>query len=114
MRGFRTAAAGFTAIAAGATHLVDAGHSLFSLMTGAVAALTFGAVAAALVASEGWRSVPERIALATAPRTKEIFRRIPLSGWGACALDARFLGETQMFPEELAKPSHRAIHPYAD
>jgi len=52
--------AGVAAIAAGAslnvTHLVDGGQPLFSPMTGAVVALAVGAVAAALVASEAWRS----------------------------------------------------------
>jgi hypothetical protein len=52
--------AGVTAIAASAalnvTHLVDGGQPLLSPMTGAVVALALGAVAAALVASEAWRS----------------------------------------------------------
>jgi hypothetical protein len=52
--------AGATAIAASAalnvTHLVDGGQPLFSPLTGAVVALALGAVAAALVASEAWRS----------------------------------------------------------
>ena len=52
--------AGITAIAAGAalnvTHLVEGGQPLFSPMTGAILALALGAVAAALVASEAWRS----------------------------------------------------------
>ena len=52
--------AGITAIAAGAalnvTHLVEGGQPLYSPMTGAILALALGAVAAALVASEAWRS----------------------------------------------------------
>ena len=52
--------AGITAMAAGAalnvTHLVDGGQPLVSPMTSAVLALAMGAVAAALVAGEAWRS----------------------------------------------------------
>src|SRR5262245_12157854 len=52
--------AGVAAIAAGAalnvTHLVEGGQTLVSPMIGAVIALALGAVAAALVASEAWRS----------------------------------------------------------
>jgi hypothetical protein len=52
--------AGVTAMAAGAalnvTHLVDGGQPLVSPMTGAVLALALGAVAAAFVAGEAWRS----------------------------------------------------------
>jgi hypothetical protein len=52
--------AGVAAIAAGAalnvTHLVEGGQPLFSPMTGAILALALGAVVAALVASEAWRS----------------------------------------------------------
>jgi hypothetical protein len=52
--------AGVTAMGAGAalnvTHLVDGGQPLVSPMTGAVLALALGAVAAALVAGEAWRS----------------------------------------------------------
>jgi hypothetical protein len=52
--------AGVTAMAAGAalnvTHLVEGGQPLVSPMTGAVLALALGAVAAALVAGEAWRS----------------------------------------------------------
>ena len=52
--------AGVAAIAAAATlnvtHLVEGGQPLLSPMTGAVLALALGAVAAALVASEAWRS----------------------------------------------------------
>src|SRR5262245_18223243 len=62
-RGVRRAlaiSAGVAAIAAGAalnvTHLVEGGQPLVSPMTGAVLALALGAVAAALVAGEAWRS----------------------------------------------------------
>ena len=52
--------AGITAIAAGAalnvTHLVEGGQPLVSPMTAAILALALGAVAAALVVSEAWRS----------------------------------------------------------
>ena len=52
--------AGITAMAAGAalnvTHLVEGGQPLFSPMTGAILALALGAVAAALVAGEAWRT----------------------------------------------------------
>src|SRR5262245_10174250 len=52
--------AGVTVMAAGAalnvTHLVDGGQPLLSPMTGAVLALALGAVAAALIAGEAWRS----------------------------------------------------------
>jgi hypothetical protein len=52
--------AGVAAIAAAAslnvTHLVEGGQPLWSPITGAVLALALGAVAAALVASEAWRS----------------------------------------------------------
>src|SRR5262245_34600505 len=52
--------AGVTAIAAAAalnvTHLVEGGQPLFSPMTAAIVALALGAVAAALVVSEAWRS----------------------------------------------------------
>ena len=52
--------AGVAAIAAAAslnvTHLVESGQPLLSPITGAVLALALGAVAAALVASEAWRS----------------------------------------------------------
>ena len=52
--------AGITAIAAAAalnvTHLVEGGQPLFSPMTAAILALALGAVAAALVVSEAWRS----------------------------------------------------------
>jgi len=52
--------AGITVMVAGAalnvTHLVDGGQPLLSPMTGAVLALALGAIAAALVAGEAWRS----------------------------------------------------------
>ena len=52
--------AGTTAIAAGAalnvTHLVEGGQPLISPMTGAILALALASVAAALIASEAWRS----------------------------------------------------------
>jgi hypothetical protein len=52
--------AGVATIAAGAapnvTHLIEGGQPLVSPMTGAVLALAIGAVAAALVANEAWRS----------------------------------------------------------
>jgi hypothetical protein len=52
--------AGVAAIAAAAslnvTHLVEGGQPLLSPMTGTVLALALGTVAAALVASEAWRS----------------------------------------------------------
>ena len=52
--------AGIVAIAAGAalnvTHLVEGGQPLLSPMTGAVLGLALGAVAAAMVAGEAWRS----------------------------------------------------------
>src|SRR5262245_33054091 len=52
--------AGVTAMAAAAalnvTHLVDGGQPWFSPMTAAVVALALGAVAAALVAGEAWRT----------------------------------------------------------
>src|SRR5262245_48423662 len=52
--------AGVLVAAAGAalnvTHLVDGGQPLVSPMTGALLALALGAVAAALVAGEAWRS----------------------------------------------------------
>ena len=52
--------AGVAAIAAAAslnvTHLVEGGQPLWSPITGAVLALALGAVAAALVAGEAWRS----------------------------------------------------------
>ena len=58
-RGFAIIA-GITAIAAGAalnvSHLVEGGQPLVSPLIGAVLALALGAVAAALVASEAWRS----------------------------------------------------------
>src|SRR5262245_6060039 len=44
------------AAALNVTHLVDGGQPWFSPMTAAVVALALGAVAAALVASEAWRS----------------------------------------------------------
>jgi hypothetical protein len=49
-------AAGAGGAALNVTHLVESGQPLLSPITGSVAALALGAVAAALVAGEAWRS----------------------------------------------------------